>query len=65
MILDDQEERDHTETNQTLYILGISWESEEGEVFTSKEESQAHKELEEIIKYLKEDPGNCTKSRER
>ena len=48
MILDDQEERDHTDINQTLNIFGISWESKEGEVFTSKEESQGHKELEEI-----------------
>ena len=53
-ILDEQEEREHTEINETLSRFGIRWRSKEGELFTSKEEIKAYEELEEIIKCLGE-----------
>ena len=44
-ILDEQEEKEHTEMNETLNRFGIYWESREGKLFASIEESQAHKKL--------------------
>ena len=48
--LEEQEIQKQMETNETMNRQRISWQSKEGEGFASKEEINAHEEIEDILK---------------